>query len=271
MLSITGFGQVGPESNRQAYAPVLHAESGLLGRQAAVVGKPPEDLVMALADSLTSVHGVVAVLSALRLRDRTGAGQWIDLSMLDAMLASDDYLHYSLERTPVSSAGGRVVEAPGGPLLIAGDAKFLWHRLSRRFGLYDPDPDASPEARLAARGELVDTWIRSFTERATLIAALEDAGVAWAEVRTPATVIESPTVQAREVIAEVDDRAGGTRPVVRMPYRFSSGQCAPRGGAAHVGEQTAEVLGEWLGLTNSELAHLERVGALLADGGLVAD
>lgn len=264
MLSISGFGQWGPEAGRQAYAPVVHAESGLLGRQAQVDGAEPNDVVMALADSVTSLHGMIAVLSALRLRDTTGRGQYLDLSMLESMLATDDYTHYSLEKSyPVWPATGMVFQAPGGPLLISADPKYLWFRLSERHGLTDPDPDATGPERFAARAKVVEDWVAAFTVRADLIAALETAGVAWAEVRTPETVLDSPTVQAREVVAEVSNREGGTRPVIRMPYRFSAGACEPRGGAAFVGEHNAEVLGDWLGLDGDRVRELEDAGVLL--------
>ena len=263
MLSVSGFGQWGPESGRQAYAPVVHAESGLLGRQAEVDGTPPNDVVMALADSVTSLHGMIAVLSALRLAERTGEGQYLDLSMFEAMLATDDYTHYSLEASyPVWPATGSVFQAPGGPILISADPKYLWHRLSARHGLTDPDPDAAGADRFAARAKVIDGWVAGFTERSALIEALEQAGVAWAEIRTPATLMDSPTAQAREVVAQVDDRDGGTRPVIRMPYRFSAGSCEPRGGAAFVGEHNAEVLTKWLGLTTAQIAELENSGAL---------
>jgi CoA:oxalate CoA-transferase len=263
MLSVSGFGQWGPESGRQAYAPVVHAESGLLGRQAEVDGTPPNDVVMALADSVTSLHGMIAVLSALRLAERTGEGQYLDLSMFEAMLATDDYTHYSLEGTyPVWPATGSVFPAPGGPILISADPKYLWHRLSARHGLADPDPRATGADRFAARAKVVDGWVAGFTERSALIEALEQAGVAWAEIRTPATLMDSPTAQAREVVAQVDDRDGGTRPVIRMPYRFSAGCCEPRGGAAFVGEHNTEVLREWLGLDPDAVTDLENSGAL---------
>lgn len=264
MLAISGFGQDGPESQRQAYAPVLHAESGLLGRQAEVTGQAPIDVVMAMADSVTSLHGAIAVLAALRLRAATGAGQYLDLSMFDAMLATDDYAHYSLEGTgPLFPATGQIFDAPGGPLLISADPKFLWHRLSQRFGLSDPDPDAPAPVRIATRARMVASWVASHADRAELIEALESAGVAWAEVRTPSTLMDSPTARHRQVAAEVDDRSGGTRPVIRMPYRFSAGQCEPRGGAAFVGEHNADVLGEWLGLDANQVRALERSGALV--------
>ncbi|MGQ0623855.1 MAG: CaiB/BaiF CoA transferase family protein [Sporichthyaceae bacterium] len=264
MLSISGFGQTGPESGRQAYAPVLHAESGLLGRQAQVTGQAPIDIVMAMADSVTSLHGAINILAALRLRDATGAGQYLDLSMFESMLATDDYVHYALEGTgPVFPATGQVFDAPGGPLLISADPKYLWFRLSQRFALRDPDPDAAPTERIAARARIIAAWVSAYGDRAELIAALEAAGVAWAEVRTPATLMDSPTAKARGVAAQVDDRRGGTRPVIRMPYRFSGGACAPRGGAAFVGEHNHEVLADWLGLAATEVASLETAGALV--------
>jgi CoA:oxalate CoA-transferase len=266
MLAVSGFGQTGPEAGRQAYAPVVHAESGLLGRQAEVTGAPAQDVVMALADSISSLHGMIAVLAALRLRERTGLGQYLDLSMLHAMLATDDYTHYSLERSyPVFPATGTVYPAPGGPLLISADPKYLWFRLSGRYGLTDPDPAAAAQDRIAARAEIVRSWLAGFDDRAELIAALEAAGVAWAEVRTPATVLDSPTVAERQIAVEVDDRAGGTRPVVRMPYRFSAGRCEPRGGAAFVGEHNSDVLTDWLGLTPDQIRDLERSGAVLPE------
>ncbi|HEY3748308.1 MAG TPA: CoA transferase, partial [Pseudonocardiaceae bacterium] len=95
-----------------------------------------------------------------------------------------------------------------------------------------------------------------------LIAELERVGLAWAEVRTPGTVMLSPTAIAREVAAQVDDRAGGTRPVIRLPYRFSQASCAPRAGAAHVGEHNAEVLADWLGMTADDVGELELAGVL---------
>lgn len=82
MLSVSGFGQWGPEAQRQAFAPVIHAESGLLGRQAEVDGARPNDLVMAMADSITALHGAIAVLAALRHAERTGTGQHIALPVL---------------------------------------------------------------------------------------------------------------------------------------------------------------------------------------------
>jgi crotonobetainyl-CoA:carnitine CoA-transferase CaiB-like acyl-CoA transferase len=83
-VSISGFGREGEDAERAAYAPVIHAEAGLIGRQADITGDPPADIAFALADALAGLHGTIAILAALRLRDRTGTGQHIDLSMLEA-------------------------------------------------------------------------------------------------------------------------------------------------------------------------------------------
>ena len=66
-------------SRALAYAPIIHAEAGLIGRQADISGGPPADIAFALADALAGLHGTIAILAALRLRDRTGTGQHIDV------------------------------------------------------------------------------------------------------------------------------------------------------------------------------------------------
>src|ERR1700730_11241352 len=152
MRSISGSGREGEEAERAAYAPVIHAEAGLIGRQADITGDPPADIAFAVADALAGLHGTIAILAALRLRDRTGTGQHIDLSMLEAMLATDDYTHYSIDEHPVRPARGEVWPAPGGPILVSADRKYLWHQLRTCFGVADPDPDAPLEGQLRARG-----------------------------------------------------------------------------------------------------------------------
>src|SRR5215210_1696578 len=87
MLSISGFGQVGPERDRASYAPIVHAETGLLARQAALDGDKPTDIVLSVADSFTALHGVVGVLAAFHYASVTGIGQHIDLAMVDATVA----------------------------------------------------------------------------------------------------------------------------------------------------------------------------------------
>ena len=90
VLSISGFGLSGPEALRPAYAPVIHAECGLVHRSATRARSSFRDLPISLADTNGGLHGLVAVLAAVHIRERTGIGQHIDIAMFDAMLATDD-------------------------------------------------------------------------------------------------------------------------------------------------------------------------------------
>jgi len=248
MLSISGFGQDGPEASRQAYAPVIHGESGLIGRQAELDGRAPTDVGMALSDALAGLHGAIAVLAALRARDLCSTGQHIDLSMLEAILATDENMHFVLdENLPIWPARGGVWETCAGPLIIAADPKQTWFQLATHHGLTDPSPAGADIATKAQnRRAVVARWILQFDSRDELIAALEAADLAWGEVRTPSTLLESPTLVARPPFTEIDDRGGGRRKVVRMPYRFSHANCEVRGPAAYPGEHTETIKESWL-------------------------
>jgi CoA:oxalate CoA-transferase len=246
MLSVSGFGQDGPEAGRQAYAPIIHAESGFIGRQADVNGTDPVDIAFALADSLAALHGTIAILAALRLRDASGTGQHIDMSMLDAMLATDDYTHYSLDDQPIWSARGETWPAPGGPLLLSSDRRHIWRQLSATFGLSDPDPDAALDDKLATRAKLIAEWTATHSDRDVLKRDLEQAKLAWAEVRHSGDVLDSPSVVGRGLIGVVVDSDGQDRRIVRMPYRFSSADSGPARGVPVTGENDAgAVLADW--------------------------
>jgi len=245
MLSISGFGQDSHDAERAAYAPVIHAEAGLIGRQADLSGDPPADIAFALADTLAGLHGAIAILAALRLRDRTGTGQHIDLSMLEAMLATDDYTHYSIDEHPVWPARGEVWPAPGGPILISADRRYMWRQLKACFGLADPDPDAPLEPKLRARAQAMAEWIAAHADRDALKRDLEAADLAWADVRHAGDVLAAPSVSGRGTIVEVTDGDGERRSVVRMPYRFSGAASGPVRGVPETGEHTDDVLRDW--------------------------
>jgi CoA:oxalate CoA-transferase len=248
---------------RRAYAPIIHAEAGLIDRQATVDGRAPTDIALALADSLAGLHGAVAILAALALRTRTGAGQHIDLSMLESMLATDDYTHNAIDGEAITAMGrGRIWNAKGGRILISGDLKTIWARLSRHAGLTAADANASLGAKIAARSDAIAAWIASHDDRDVLIAELDAADLAWADVRSVETVLSSPIVTDRNFVAWVDDGAGGQRGVVRLPYRFSDAECDVRGPAPGRGRDNEAVLSDWLGLGPGDVMPLRDAGAL---------
>jgi len=269
MLSINGFGSEGSAASRPAYAPVIHAESGWVARRAELFGGALEDSAMSFADSIASLHGMVALLAALRLRDQTGIGQRVEVAMLDAWLVTDDYAHWALDgASSPGPQGGEIWEAPGGPLMVNMVLPVFWRALSEAYGLRSDEPaNADVSAKAVHRRAAIARWVAGFETRAELIAALERVGVAWGDLRSGARVFEAPAVTERGVVTEVDDGAGGKRRVVDSPYRFSAASAGVRGGASRAGAHNREALADWLELGDAALDELERSGALRADLG----
>ena len=264
LLSISGFGQAGPEAQRPAYAAAIHAEAGLVRRQARQ-GRPPADIQMSVADTNAALHGLVAALAALLMRDRTGVGQHIDIAMLDAMLVTDDQLHYGLEDSrDTAPALSDIWRTGAGDILIAGDFRHVWRQLNQKMGVTDPTPaGASLTEKIAARRQAAARFFEDLARKDDVYAAMRTMNLAWGEVRDSSEVRDSPTVRHRGTIAEIDDRAGGTRPIVQSPYRFNNAQTGVRGVAPHRGEHNAAALKDWLGIEDQEIAELKRSGVLL--------
>ena len=258
MASVTGFGADGPDARRRALAPVIHAESGLLARQAELDGRAPADLPIALADTVTALHLAIAILAALQQRAATGRGQRVDVSMLAAVAASDDHAHAALDgaREPYSSRG-TIWQAPGGPLLIAAPPKHAWVMLHRSGLIADPAPPGSNlAAKSALRQQAIQDWMTGFTGRHELTAALETAGIAWADLADSSDVFAG----GRHSVAV----PGSDRRVVAMPYLFSGQLPGPPRGIARRGEHNEEALADWLGLDRDAVTRLSAAGVLLA-------
>jgi len=257
MLSVTGFGADGPDAQRRALAPVIHAESGLIARQAELDGRSPSDLPLALADTMTGLHAAIALLAALHQRAVTGRGQHIGLSMLAAVAASDDHAHAAIDgSTEPYTSRGTIWQAPGGPLLIAAPPKHAWVMLSRRGLVADPAPpgsDLPTKARL--RQQAIQDWINGFASRDSLLAELEAAGIAWAELRDSTDVFAGG--------AHSVSVPGSGRRVAAMPYDFSAATAGLRRGIARRGEHNAEALSDWLGLDAAAIGRLTQTRVLL--------
>jgi formyl-CoA transferase len=139
----------------------------------------------------------------------------------------------------------------------------VWKLLKATFGLRSEEPaGADQPTKARCRREAVVRWMRSFSDRGALKQALEKADLAWGEVRTSANLLDSPTVAARGVAASVEDGEGGTRLVVQSPYRFSDAASGVRARAPRMGEHNAEVLRQWLGLSDEEIRRLTAAGAI---------
>lgn len=271
MLSISGFGQGGPESHRPAYAPIVHAEVGLMHRQAERAELPFSDLPLSVADTNASLHGLVGLLSAVIMRQQTGLGQHIDIAMIDATLATDDQVHYALEDSEVSGPlRNDTWETGAGPILISADFRYLWHLLTGQMGVNDPTSKDMPLAeKIRIRREIVGEYLANLASWTEVEEATAAMNLAWGRVRAPMTLRDQPTIAARKAIVDIDDRIGGTRPITQSPYRFSAARSGVRGPAPHRGEHNSAVLVDWLGKSPAQISRLHSDQVLQFDGDFV--
>ncbi len=268
MMSISGFGQDGPEKDRASYAPIIHAEMGLLHRQQEATGADkPQDIAFSIADTSTGMHGAIGLLAALNHAQRTGVGQHVDIAMINALMFTDDYVHAAIDKVRPGSGGGIVFHATGGPIMLSGDEKWYWRVLNTRAGLQDPTPEgADLPTKIRMRREAIEHYLLSFPDRQSLIDKLNEVNLAWGDVFDYREVLEKQgSIEGRKILTEVDDRDGGRRKVTNTPYRFSDADAAVRGPAPFRGEHNYDAIQDWTGLSATEIDALHASGVLLAE------
>ena len=235
-LSISGFGQEGPDAELGGYDLTIQALSGLM----AMTGHPgqaPAKIPVAALDFGTGLYGVVGVLAALRERDRTGEGAWVTTSILESALAwlSMHMMTFAITGEEPQPLGSRspffapyeAYEAADGYLVIVGTGgSDAWGALLGVLGLerlYD-DPRFAANGDRVANAEVlreeIETVLRTRT-RAEWAAALDAAGVPNAPVQRLPDVLRSPQVEAMGIIGAVEHPIAGTVQIVRNPIRIS--------------------------------------------------
>ena len=256
MLSVSGFGQEGPERDRAAYAPVVQAETGLIDRFSQIMGHYPHDLILSVADTNAGLHGTIGVLAAVIMAQRTGVGQHVDISMINSQYFTDDYMGMIAAGDPIHHGGGDVWQVAGGPIIIAAQFRFLWRTLAAHAGLEDPGDEAGQRAAVAA-------YLAAIPTQEEVIALMDELRIAWGHVRLYQDAMDSPSIGPRKIMVEVDDRVGGKRLTTQSPYWFSDADSGARGPAPYRGEHNREILSRWLGRSDTEIDALEQAGVLL--------
>ncbi|MBM4337747.1 MAG: CoA transferase [Deltaproteobacteria bacterium] len=266
LLSINGFGSDSKLRDRRAYAPIVHAATGLL-RDRGQLGQAPAQPRNAFADVLSGLHGAVALLAALRVSEATGVGEHVEVAMFDATLASHSESGNVLLDPPDDRSMNPVYPAGAhGFVAIAGAESHVWVTLSRMYAseLEDPataEPDL--ETRSRKRQAAIAAWMARQPTLDGLLEKLTRAKLACAPVVTPREALSSELARERELLTRVDDRRGGRRPVVRPPARFSSSRNEIRGPAPLPGEHGPELLHELLGWDDAKIAALRSSGILV--------
>ena len=181
-------------------------------------------------------------------------------------LVNDDQVQYALEDSSATrSMPPEIWDTVTGPVIIAGDFRFVWRQLVEYCGVLDPTPPgASLSEKIRLRKAAAQSYIQQLPDRETLIATLGSMNLAWGDVRDVEDIQSQPTVKHRGTIVQVDNKEGGTRPVVQSPYRFSDADSGIRGPAPAIGEHNRAVLKEWLGMSEQEVEQCLASGVLKA-------
>lgn len=272
MVSLPGYGTSGPEKDFVSYGPPQVAQSGLSALTGYVDG-PPMMAGFSYGDPNGGVHATFAVMAALLHREKTGQGQYIDLSQWEAaiMLLPEALMDYSMNGTQPERMGNRDPHmAPHGVFRSKGDDRWVslsvrdeaeWQRLCEVMG----QPELSSDARfttLAARKEneaaleeIVTTWTQERTaDEATQ--ALQNAGIPAYPALDAIDMVNSPHVGARDYFVELEHPEVGIRRHMGIPWTMSRTPCEIRRPAPCLGQDTDTVLTDIVGLSQDEIATL---------------
>ncbi|MCM5571216.1 CoA transferase [Burkholderiaceae bacterium FT117] len=278
--SITGYGQDGPDAHKPGYDFVFQGMGGLMsitGERDDKPGGGPQKVGVALVDILTGMYATVAVLGALRHAERTGEGQYIDLALLDTIVAfgSNQIISYLTSgRVPkrYGNAHANVVpynvfETADGHMILAVGNDSQWLGTCRAIGRPDLEADArfrKMSGRITNRDELLaDLEAHLRTQPSDhWIAALEREGVPCGRINDYAQVLEEPQVKHRGLKIELPRADGGKSPGIRSPLRMSGTPVRHENAPPLLGQHTDAVLGEMLGMDAARIAELRAKSVL---------
>jgi CoA:oxalate CoA-transferase len=265
--AISGYGQTGPSAGRPAYAPVIHASSGYDLAQIAHQLEPrrPDYCGIFIADVLSGTYAFGAIVAALHQRQAIGAGQMVDVSMLESMLSltlselQNSQFDVPLPPRPIF---GPVATRDGYVnLSVASERTFqsMAAAAGRADWLTDPRFEKYQDRRINW-GQLMDEleeWSTTLPT-AEVQAIFERHGVPSSPYRTVKEAMADPQLAHRHSLAEVHDK-GGSFLALNPPFRLSASRAAAGNYVAALGEHSTAVLAE-AGYAPDEIAALAAAG-----------
>lgn len=277
-MSLGAFGRSGAFKNLTGFHSVINLFSGL----AAVTGYPgshPRIMGGLIPDAFAGCYGVLAVLESLYHRSRTGEGQFVEVSMTEALtgMIPEAVMEYSLtgkEQPRTGNRNGR--KAPHNVFRCLGEEK--WVAVSaetdaqfRALAQATGNPGWADDARFATsvarleNQDALETLVQQWTagkEVSEAVAILQDAGVPAAPVSDTAEVLADPHLTERGFVAHVEHPAAGARPVLSLPWTTDGRRVDDLRPAPTFGQHNQWVLKELLQVPNREYERLVASGAI---------
>lgn len=275
MVHVSAYGRTGPYADRPGFARVAEAFAGLTYRTGEPDG-PPVFAGYPVADGVTGIYAAFAALLALRQRDRTGEAQLADIPLYEPLLRmmEDFVVDYGVtgesreregNRNPHISPNNLHRTRDGRWLALPASTEQMWRRLIKAMDAPDLAAYDSMTARLEHR-DVIEARVTAFVaahDFEPLMALLVDAGVAAGPVNSAADICADPHIRARGSVVEVADEDRGRSHLMQAPAgRFSGFDAAITRRAPALGEHTAEVLRELVGLPVGEIDDFRRRGVV---------
>lgn len=262
--STTAFGSTGPDADRPGFDPLLQARGGVMALQG--FGGPPQYVRIATTDYYAAALGAQAVLAALFVRERTGRGQRVETSLLNAVLAlqSGNVVDYPGKPSPFrDNPTYRLYQAGDGEwfFLACGNQAF-WVKLCSALGLAHLADDprfASWLLRLDNREALLPILEKTFRQkpRAEWLALLAAHDIPAGAVEPLGAFWDDPAVRHHGMVREYDHPEVGRLRLMGQPLLFSDTPAPDPGPPPTLGQHTREVLDE-LGYTAETITNLEK-------------
>ena len=278
MLSMSTMGNTGPWRDYVGFGPTVQAFSGITSLTS-YLGKPPLGLGYAYADHIAGLVACLALLGAMEYRQKTGEGQYIDVSQVEAMssLLGSAILEYTANGRQVDPVGNSSTQtAPHGVYRCRGDDRWCaitvftddeWQRFRRALGNPPWAEDkrfVTLAGRLANADELdrlVGDWTREYTAE-EVMALLQGQGVAAGVVQDAGDLANNPQLKERGFFIELDHPEMGKTISEATPIRLSDTPAKYNRAAPLSGQDNDYVYGELLGIGKGELAELRRGGVI---------
>lgn len=274
--SVSGFGQSGPYRDRAALDLIVQAESGMIS----ITGEPGSRGVrngVSIADMVAGMWAAFGIMNALRVKEKTGQGQYVDVSMLEGQLGLlqgtiGAYMADGEVPEPMGTAYKALLpyqtfRTASKDLALAVGSDKLWRLFCPVLGLEDMMDDpryATNAARVQNRASLIARLQEVFVTKTyeTWEALLLAHGIPVGAINTIDQVVQHPQVQARGMIVENDHPVAGTVKLVGVPVKLSATPGSIREPAPLLGQHTDAVLRDYLGMDETAIAVLHQQGVL---------
>tara|TARA_B100001146_G_C16172355_1_gene430690 strand:- start:329 stop:1552 length:1224 start_codon:yes stop_codon:yes gene_type:complete len=272
LASVSGWGHNNARSDQGAFASAIHAEAGVTEMVARRRGEEPRNDPMSHADTYTGLHALGAVLAALHLRNRTGQGQKVEVSMAESTLMVNDLA--AIEMTGQDPSAGFKGGQNWSPVLRMANGRYVSITIDittndgfryiveamERPDLAEDPRFAIIEDRVANRDaltEILAEFIATFDDAAAVEAAIGPRGVLAAEMRTVPELAATDWAAERGAFVDIDTGRGEMITIPQSPWRFQNVDAGVAAFVGYRGQHNREVLTDLLGLSASELDVLE--------------